>query len=238
MARSRNKIHKTPRSPLYTTFQPGELEQELRALSLKTSVVTDAPPSWKANRRHRFQKKWHECRVTFPDETEGTCNYIRHGPTCHTFGYKRGEDRLPHVTLLEELPKDAASLEAIAQEKAAEAFGYAIWQEQGEAKRAQPPWTGGNRKADPATFQLSRERAIQLAGRYALCYRLQPSGRLLPSGGSFETLEETNQAWREKGDSSLFVAIAVRWSRRWTLPVYNSLYAEHPRPTTLSIQIP
>lgn len=229
MARHPNK---TSRTPTYTTFAPGELERELCALSLKTCAVTDAPTGWKANRRHRFQKKWHECKVTFPDETEGICNYTRHGPKCHTFGYQRGQERLPHVTILEELPRDAESIEAIARENATKAFDYAVGQEQREAKRAQPPWTGyGKRKVDPATFQLSRERAIQLAGRYALCVRLQPSGRLLPSGRTFETLEEANQAWREKSDRSLFVDLAVRWSRRWALPVYNPLYAEHPKPT-------
>jgi hypothetical protein len=138
---------------------------------------------------------------------------------------------LPHVTVFEELPRDAESLEAIAREKASDAFRYAILQEQKDARRAQPPWTGyGQRKADPATYQLSRERAIQLAGRYALCYRLQPSGRLLPSGGTFETLEEANTAWEEKPDPSLYVGLAVRWRRRWELPQLNPLYAQHPKP--------
>ena len=228
MARHPNK---TPQYPTYTTFQPGELERELKALALKTCVVTDAPDGWKAKRLHRFHLKWYECQVTFPDETEGICNYIRHGPKCHTFGYKRGTQSLPHVTLFEELPRDAESLEAIAREKASDAFRYAILHEQREARRAQPPWTGyGKRKADPAAYQLSRERAIALAGKYALCYRLQPSGKLLPSGGTFETLEEANAAWHDKGDSSLFVALAVRWRRRWVLPCFNPLYVGHPNP--------
>ena len=114
------------RYPTYTTFQPGELERQLKALTLKTCVVTDAPDGWRANRRHHFHLKWHACSVTFPDETEGICNYTRHSPKVHTFGYKRGVESLPHVTIFEDLPRDATSLEAIAKEKAAEAFGYAI----------------------------------------------------------------------------------------------------------------
>lgn len=229
MARHPNKAS---RPPIYTTFQPGELERELKALALKTCAVTDAPEGWKAKRRHRFHLKWYECEVTFPDESEGICNYIRHGPKCHTFGYKRGAASLPHVTLFEELPRDAESLEAIAREKASDAFRYAILQEQREARRAQPPWTGyGKRKADPATYQLSRERAITLAGKYALCYRLLPSGKLLPSGGTFGTLEEANTAWQEKADPAFYVGLAVRWRRQWVLPQFNSLYAQHPKPS-------
>ncbi|WP_395137604.1 hypothetical protein [Armatimonas sp.] len=81
------------------------------------------------------------------------------------------------------------------------------------------------------TLPLTSSPASEpLAGKYALGYRLQPSGKLLPSGGTFETLEEANAAWHDKGDSSLFIALAVRWRRRWVLPCFNPLYVEHPNP--------
>ena len=117
------------------------------------------------------------------------------------------------------------------QEKAVIAFDYAIHQEQKEAKRIQPPWTGyGKRKADPKTFQLSHERAIALAGKYALCLKLCPSGKLIAVSGTFQTLDEANTAWHERGDADLIVALAVRWARRWTILRFNPLYAERPRP--------
>lgn len=89
--------------------------------------------------------------------------------------------------------------------------------------RAQPPWTGyGKRKADPALATLSRERAVALAGRYALCARLEPSGKLLVISVTFETLEEANAGWREMGKPELVVAIACRWARRWVPLRFNS----------------
>ncbi|MGC4044868.1 MAG: hypothetical protein QM758_13830 [Armatimonas sp.] len=37
---------------VYTTFAEGELDKELKKLSLKTCVVTDAPEGWQAKRRY------------------------------------------------------------------------------------------------------------------------------------------------------------------------------------------
>jgi hypothetical protein len=172
----RRPVRNMARHLVYTTFQEGELERELRRLSRKGGPVNDAPPGWKAERRHRFHHKWHECPVTFPDGSAGTCHYTRHGPACHGFRYQRENEYLPHVNVLEALGRDAGSIEELAQEKAAVAFGQAIAEERKVAMRAQPPWNGyGKRKADPALYTLSRERAVQLAGRYALCARLEPS---------------------------------------------------------------
>ena len=75
----------------YTTFSPGDLEKQLKELALKTCAVTDAPDGWGAKRRHHLHLKWHECTVTYPDGTSGTCRYTRHGPKVHTFGYHWGE---------------------------------------------------------------------------------------------------------------------------------------------------
>jgi hypothetical protein len=212
---------------MYTTFGEGELERELRRLSRKGGPVNDAPPGWRAERRHRFHHKWHECPVTFPDGSEGTCHYTRHGPACHGFRYERGKEHLPHVSVLEPLGKDAESIEELAQEKAAVAFGQAIAEERKGAMRAQPPWTGyGSRKADPALYTLSRERAVQLAGRYALCARLEPSGKLLAVSATFESLEAVNAAWREKGNPALVLAICCRWARRWMELRFNTARQE------------
>ena len=227
------------RLPIYTTFASGELERQLTALAQRAGVVSDAPDGWRARRTHRFHLKHHECAVIYPDGTDGVCYYTRHGPKVHAFSYAWGEpkprtgyrERLPLVTILEELGKDAASIEAVAREKASVAFGYAIEQERKDARRAQPPWTGhGSRNADQKLATLSRERAMALAGKYALCIHLQPSGKLLATPGTFESLDEANAAWRESGDDSLVVAIASRWARRWMPLRLNPLYVNHPQP--------
>ena len=225
------RIPRTTKSPRYTTFQPGELEAELKALALKTGVVSDVPNAWEVKRHNPLHFRLHDCAVTFPDGTSGTCHYTRQGPSWHIMRFRHDCGELPLTYHSEPLGRDADSIEAMCQEKAAVAFGYGIKQEQKDAKRAQPPWTGyGKRKADPATFQLSHERSVALGGKYALCLKLCPSGKLLAVSETFETLDEANAAWRERGDTDLIVALAVRWSRRWTVPRFNSLYAERPRP--------
>lgn len=217
--------------PRYTTFQPGELEKELKALALKTGAVADVPNAWDVKRHNPLHIRWYDCTVTYPDGTSGTCRYTRQGPTWHIFRMRHNGGELPLAYHGDALGRDAASIEAMCQEKATVAFGYAIQQEQKDARRVQPPWTGyGKRKADPKLFQLSHERAIVLAGKYALCLKLCPSGKLIAVSNTFETLDEANTAWRDRGNADLIVALAVRWARRWTIPRFNSLYAEHPRP--------
>lgn len=219
------------RLPRYTTFQPGELERDLKALALKTGAVADVPNAWDVKRHNPLHLRWHECCVTYPDGTEGTCRYTRQGPKWHIFRLRHNCGELPLAYHGDTLGRDAASIEAMCQEKAAVAFGYAINQEQKDAKRVQPPWTGyGKRKADPKSFQLSHERAVALAGKYALCLKLCPSEKLIAVSGAFDTLDEANTAWREWNDTDLIVALAVRWARRWTIPCFNPVYAEHSRP--------
>ena len=221
----------------YTTYQPGELEKELKALALKTGAVADVPNAWDVKRRNPLHIRWYDCTVTYPDGSEGICHYTRQGPRWHIWRCEHGGDKhpLPYAYHMEELGRDAGSIEAMARQKALVAFQYAILQEQKDAKHVQPPWTGyGKRKADPKTFQLAHERAVALAGKYALCLKLCPSGRLIAVSGTFETLGEANEAWRERGDPDLIVAIAVRWARRWTAPRFNPLYAgckAHPDST-------
>lgn len=69
-----------PKNPIYTTFLPGELEKELKALACKTGPVNDAPEGWTTRRRHRFHLRNYDCSVTFPDGTQGICQYTRQGP--------------------------------------------------------------------------------------------------------------------------------------------------------------
>ena len=225
---------RTPRSTKslrYTTFQPGELEKELKALALKTGVVSDAPNAWDVRRRNPLHLRWHDCAVTYPDGSSGTCHYTRQGPKWHILKFRHDCGELPLAYHAEALGRDAASIEALCQEKADVAFGYAIQQEQKDAKRVQPPWNGyGKRKADPKGFQFSPERAVALAGKYALCIPLQPSGKLIATSSTFETLDEANTAWRQAGNPKLVVGLAVRWSRRWTIPRFNPLYCEHRPP--------
>ena len=173
----------------YTTFAPGELERILKDLALKSGVVADVPNAWEVKRRNPLHHRWHNCKVTYPDGTEGTCHYTRQGPRWHILQFEHGGgSRLPYVYHGDELGRDAQSIEALCQQNAAKAFAMAVCQEQKEAKRVQPPWTGyGKRKADPATFQLSHERAIALAGKYALCLKLPTSGKLLPVSGTYAT---------------------------------------------------
>ena len=223
------------RVPRYTTFRPGELEELLKKTALKNGAVADVPNAWDVKRRSPLHLRWHDCTVTYPDGSEGTCHYTRQGPKWHIMRYRHDCGELPLAYHTDTLDRDAASIEAMCQEKALVAFGYGVQQEQKEARRAQPPWTGyGKRKADPTTFQLAHERAVALAGKYALCLKLCPSGRLIAVSGTFETLDEANTAWHERGDSDLIVAIAVRWARRWTAPRFNPLYTEcksHPETT-------
>ncbi len=224
------------KSPIYTTFPPGELEKTLKALALKTCVVTDAPNGWKASRLHRLHSKWHECEVLYPDGSSGTCYYIRHSPKCHTFRYEWGEpsengyrESLPHVSFLEALGRDAGSVEGKIHELAPSAFSSAISKEQQDARRVQPPYMSyGLRKVDSKLSTLSRERAIALAGKYALCARLQPSGKLLAVSTTFETLDEANAAFRERGNTELVIALACRWARCWMAVRFNPLHGEQP----------
>ncbi|MGC4044722.1 MAG: hypothetical protein QM758_13095 [Armatimonas sp.] len=96
----------------------------------------------------------------------------------------------------------------------------AILQERKDAMRATPPGFG-SRKADPVLSTLSQARAKQLTGRYALCTKLEPSGKLLAVSSAFETIEAVNAALEATADSSLVIALCYRWARRWMPVKYN-----------------
>ncbi|WP_394793111.1 hypothetical protein [Armatimonas sp.] len=201
----------------YTTFQPGELEGELKALALKNGVVADVPNAWDVRRHNPLHHRWHDCTILYPDGTSGTCHYTRQGPKWHIFRYQYGGDQLPYAYHMDELGRDATSIEALAQEKAAVAFEYAICEEQRLAKRIQPPQ---GRKGDPAKYQIPIKRLKLVAGKYALCAPL--ADKLLPAAfGLYDTLEQANTAWQERGNPTLVIAIACRWTRRWERLRFN-----------------
>ncbi|MGC4044721.1 MAG: hypothetical protein QM758_13090 [Armatimonas sp.] len=109
---------------VYTTFAEGELDGELKKLAQKSGDGSDAA----LRRSQRLQSKQHECAVTYPDGSAGTCHYTREGPRCHTFRYELGEpneygnrEYVTRLYHLETLGRDTGSVEDAAQGKALEA---------------------------------------------------------------------------------------------------------------------
>ncbi|MBB6053904.1 hypothetical protein [Armatimonas rosea] len=72
-----------------------------------------------------------------PGGIRGTCHYTEQGLKWHIFRCDYGSGQLPYSYQMDELGRDAASIEAIAQEKALVASHYAIFEEQFLAKRVQ-----------------------------------------------------------------------------------------------------
>lgn len=112
---------------------------------------------------------------------------------------------------------------------AAACYKEAIYQERKDYfQRATEP-ADGSRKRCPEKYRMKPAEAKAQAGKYAVCERLGES--LYPVSPLFDTIERANAVWREKGDLILMVACCNRLDRRWELPRYNPLYAEHdPRP--------
>ena len=213
------------RFPRYTTFSA---EERYRVLGVPAET-SSASPTRRGKPLREFTGS-----VTYPDGTCGTCHYQRQGPRWHilTFRYRWNDHeallaRLYHNKPLEQ---NVVAIEQLIQEKAADAYQQAMRHElKDRFLRATPP--RGQTAGPP--WPMSARRARELAGRYAVCYRLPVTPpRLLALHGPFETIEEANGVWRDKGDMKCVVACACRWSRRCELPHYNPLYAQHdPRPT-------
>ena len=225
---ARSPTSKTRRSSAggkrYTTFQPGELEKALKALALKTGVVADVPNSWDVKRHNPLHHRWYDCPVTYPDGKQGTCHYTRQGPKWHILRYDYGGGQLPYAYHMDELGRDAASIEAMAQEKAVVAFRYAIFEEQRLAKRIQPPHGS---KGDPSRYQIPTKRLKIVAGKYALCAPL--GDKLVPAAfGLHDTLVSAHAAWKELGKPGLSIALACRWTRRWEPLRFNWPLGEPP----------
>ncbi len=240
--------------PRYTTYTPEELERTLaryRHIGAREGADATVPSSG----RTRLIKS-HECCVTYPDGTSGTCRYTRGGPTWHVFEFTHDEANqlkqlvygrpisLPRRNVTERMTNTLAAIEAKATEMAHVAYADAVCRERDERfKRATPP-SGHNRyvpqsqstkqsSGETATAplpQMSVKRAKELAGKYALCLRLGDGerSRFLPSLNSvYNSIDEANDAWRQhEHRARRFVACACRYSRQWELPLYNPLHAD------------
>ena len=165
------------------------------------------------------------------DGTTGTCSYTRYGPGWHLFQYQHpgrsgsvpiAPSTLPRQYLTSHLENTPVGIALKAQELAEMVYEAAIQTEQKDRfRRALPP---SGHTIDPTACQISAKRAKEIGGKYALCVQLGEN--LIPSSDLFATLNEANAAWKERGNRSLRVACACRWSRRWELPRFNALYAE------------
>lgn len=237
--------------PRYTTYTPEELERTLaryRHIGAREGADATVPSSG----RTRLIKS-HECCVTYPDGTSGTCRYTRGGPTWHVFEFTHEANQLkqlvygrtislPRRNVTERMANTIAAIEAKAAEIAQAAYAKAIARERDERfKRATLP-AGFNRYAPQSKNrnsgetapvplpQMSVKRAKELAGKYALCLKIgaDDSQRFLPSLNlMFDTIEQANDAWRQhEHRARRFVACACRFSRQWELPLYNPLHAE------------
>jgi hypothetical protein len=224
----------TDRYPRYLTLSNEDLATLIRqldpdgkhAVTPETLRLGASPGA--SNGRSLPLRKEHDCTVTYPDSTTGTCHYARGGPKWHLFRFRHSALKgttddvlLPVQYVTETLGNTPAAIEEKAKALAETAFAAAIrWEWDHHFRRATPP--GGSVVA-PAAFQMSAKRAKEIAGQYALCTRL--GKRLLCVKGLFPTLETANTAWRTGQDYSLVVACACRWSRRWEMPRFNPLNA-------------
>jgi hypothetical protein len=170
--------------------------------------------------------KQHECAVTFPDGSRGTCCYERLGPAYHRFDYRYGDGApLPRQWWTKPLSNTIASIEAAAQARADAAFTAAIESERRDrfARVSEP--TDGSRKKRPELYRMDAKTAKAQGGKYALC---QPLGNhLLATSRLFDKIGEANDAWKQAGNPALVVACCNRLDRRWEVPKYNPLHQEH-----------
>ncbi len=215
--------------PRYTTFKPGELEKRLHEMApgqvpcpeLSAELAAAAFPA----RPGRLLKE-HCCTVTYPDGREGACRYERLGPACHRFGFTNSEDGafVSREYWTRPLQNTRPAIEEKAKEMAAVAFTSAMERERKEYFcRASE---GAGRVKHPERYQMTAERAKQMAGKYALC---QPVGSaLVPVSAAFASLEAANAAWKARGDTRLVVACCCRLDRCWERPRYNPLYRQYP----------
>lgn len=223
------------RYPRYMTYAGDEeLDAAIGTMDpLKLSGVT-AGTLRQGTRGGNGLLKSHDCAVLFPDGATGTCQYTRGGPAWHVFRFRhpgRGEQtirpmevrHLPVQYITDRMENTPTTIALKAQELADAAYTAAIRAElRDHFRRVMPPQ---GHKPNPDAAQFSTKRAKEIAGRYALCARLGTN--LLPlTGDLFDDIEKANGAWTERGDPKLLVACACRWSRRWELPGFNTIYAD------------
>jgi len=219
----------SPAFPRYTTFKPGELEQALQQVAPGEAGAAAAAAAALSNasfpaRPGRLLKE-HACAVSYPDGRDGACRYERLGPAYHRFDFTH-EDGTPLARewRMRPLENSVKAIEHQASELAPLAFATAVERERKEYFcRASE---SHERKKQPERYQMSAERAKEMAGKYALC---RPVGSaLLPVSPPFMSLDVVNTAWREVGDRRLVVACCNRLDRCWELPRYNPLYKDFP----------
>jgi len=204
----------------YTSFQPGELEAQLRELTPPGQSV----PTLSMVKGGKALLKTHSCKVQYPDGHSGECRYERMAPKWHLFHYVYEELPIGHQAYTYAMENSVASIEAKAQELTAAAYRAAIdYERRNYFQRASEP-KDGSRKRQPHLYRMKAAQAKELAGRYALCRR---SGTMLfVFGKAYESLNEANAAWREMGDTKIVVGCCNRLDRCWQLPRFNTLYAE------------
>lgn len=187
--------------------------------------VTNAP----ATRSRLF--KSHHFPVEYPDGSTGECRYTRLGLRSHQFRfvYQDGKELPSRQYVGTVLVGGAPAVEAAGRERVERAFKEAILHERiFYFARVSLP-SDGSRYLNPERYRMKAGKAKTLGGKYALCV---PVGRhLVQHSRPFETLEQANAAWQERGGKSdLYVACCNRLDRRWELPRYNPLYKDgHPR---------
>jgi hypothetical protein len=172
--------------------------------------------------------KTHEFSVAYPDGTTGSCSYERLGPAYHRFDFRYFDGkRLPRQYWTLPLMNCQETIEEAGRARAEDAFKEAIEVERKDyfARATEP--TDGSRKANPKKFRLSAKQAKEMGGKYALCIFV--GSTLLPVTRRFDTLQEANARWIEKGNPALFVACCNRLDRCWGIPRYSPLYKEHPQ---------
>lgn len=170
----------------------------------------------------------HQCCVTYPDGTTGTCDFERHGPTYARLSYRYGDEGilLSRTALYEKVDNTRNQIETLCQSKAEAAFLAAADHERVDffARVTYP--AGGARKVDPNRATLKQEKAKRVAGKYAVCLRL-PSGKLLAVSRIYDTLGEANNRYLAEPKADCVVACASRLDRRWMVPKYNPLHREY-----------
>ena len=162
---------------------------------------------------------------SYPDGRDGACRYERLGPAYHRFDFTHEDGtRLAREWWTRPLENTREAIAYKAGELAPLAFATAVERERKEYFcRASE---SHERKKQPERYQMTGERAKEIAGKYALC---RPVGSaLLPVSPPFVSLDVVNQAWREVGDRRLVVACCNRLDRCWELPRLNPLYKDFP----------
>ena len=214
------------KSPRYTTFAPGELEERLRELSPNGAFfcVTQSEAQTMHSRGSVLLKE-HRFPVTLSDGTEAACRYERLGSQYHRFEYTyRDGSTLPRQSVFERLSNDGRSIETKGQQLAQQCFRDAIeWERRDYFARASEP-SDGSRKKRPEMLRLNAKTAKELGGWYAVCLRAPT--HLFPMSAAFSTLEKANAAWKEMALPNTVVACCNRLDRCWECPKWNPLYAE------------